>query len=124
MPSLISIQNLSYAYPALTEEADPIWVLDGVDLEVTAGEFIAIMGATGCGKTTLCLALNGLLPHATGGTIGGDVWIDNLNTKKHPVAELAQKVGLVFQEPETQLFNMTAEMEIAFGLENLGLSPT
>ncbi len=123
LPPLISIQNLSYAYPILTEEADPVWVLDGVDLEVVAGEFVAVMGATGCGKTTLCLALNGLLPHATGGTIGGDVWVNGRNSKKHPVAELAQTVGLIFQEPETQLFNMTAEMEIAFGLENLGLAP-
>jgi energy-coupling factor transporter ATP-binding protein EcfA2 len=79
------------------------------------------MGPTGGGKTTLCLALNGIVPHSTGGIIGGDVIVDGLNTKRRPVAEVARRVGLVFQEPEMQLFNMTAEMEVAFGLENLGL---
>ncbi len=96
-------------------------MLDGIDLEVASGEFVSIMGATGGGKTTLCLALNGIVPHSTGGIIGGNIIVSSLNTKRHSVAELAQHVGLVFQEPETQLFNMTVETEIAFGLENLGL---
>ncbi|MCB8942950.1 MAG: ATP-binding cassette domain-containing protein [Ardenticatenaceae bacterium] len=113
---------MSYAYPSAQPGVEPEWVLDGVDLEIAAGEFVAIMGATGGGKTTLCLALNGIVPHSTGGIIGGDVLVNGLNTKRHSVAELAQSVGLVFQEPETQLFNMTVEMEVAFGLENLGLS--
>ena len=121
MPPLIIIDNLTYAYPPAQPGAEPEWVLDGVDLEIAAGEFVAVMGATGGGKTTLCLALNGIVPHSTGGIIGGDVIVDGLNTKRQPVAELARRVGLVFQEPETQLFNMTVEMEVAFGLENLGL---
>ena len=118
---LITIDNLSYAYPPAQPSAEPEWVLDGIDLEVASGEFVAIMGATGGGKTTLCLALNGIVPHSTGGIIGGNVIVSDLNTKRCSVAELAQHVGLVFQEPETQLFNMTVETEIAFGLENLGL---
>ena len=117
----ITIDNLSYAYPPAQTETEPEWVLDGVDLEIAAGEFVAIMGATGGGKTTLCLALNGIVPHSTGGVIGGNVVVNGLNTKRQSVAELAQHVGLVFQEPETQLFNMTVESEVAFGLENLGL---
>ena len=124
MSPLICIENLSYAYPQLTAEADLIWVLDGVNLTIQKGEFIAIMGVTGGGKSTLCLALNGIVPHSTGGTIGGDVWIRGVNTKKQTVANLSQTVGLVFQQPETQLFNMTVEAEIAFGLETLGLPPT
>jgi energy-coupling factor transporter ATP-binding protein EcfA2 len=81
------------------------------------------MGPTGAGKSTLCLALNGIVPHSTGGVIKGEVLVEGLNTKRHPVARLAQSVGLVFQEPETQLFNMSVEAEVAFGLENLGLPP-
>lgn len=123
MPPIIALHNFSYAYPTYSPTAKPVWVLDGVDLTVQAGEFVAIMGPTGVGKTTLCLALNGIVPHSTGGTIGGEVWINGRNSRHHPVAELAQTVGLVFQEPETQLFNMTVEAEVAFGLETLGLPP-
>lgn len=124
LPPIIALQNFSYAYPAVPPTvARPVWVLDGVDLTVQAGEFVAIMGPTGVGKTTLCLALNGIVPHSTGGIIGGEVWINGRNSKRHPVAELAQTVGLVFQEPETQLFNMTVEAEVAFGLETVGLAP-
>lgn len=123
MPPIIALHNFSYAYPTYSPTAKPVWVLDGVDLTVRAGEFVAIMGPTGVGKTTLCLALNGIVPHSTGGTIGGEVWINGRNSRHHPVAELAQTVGLVFQEPETQLFNMTVEAEVAFGLETLGLPP-
>ncbi|MCB9433592.1 MAG: ATP-binding cassette domain-containing protein [Ardenticatenaceae bacterium] len=123
MPPILALHNFSYAYPTHSPTAEPVWVLDGVDLAVQAGEFVAIMGPTGVGKTTLCLALNGIVPHSTGGTIGGEVWINGRNSRHHPVAELAQTVGLVFQEPETQLFNMTVEAEVAFGLETLGLPP-
>jgi len=124
LPPLITIDNLTYAYPPAQPGAEPEWILNGIDLEIAAGEFVAVMGPTGGGKTTLCLALNGIVPHSTGGIIGGDVIVDGLNTKRQPVAEVARRVGLVFQEPETQLFNMTVEMEVAFGLENLGLPRT
>ncbi|MCB8960035.1 MAG: ATP-binding cassette domain-containing protein [Ardenticatenales bacterium] len=123
MAPLISVENLSYAYPGDSADDDPVWVLDGVDLRLEPGEFVAVMGATGGGKTTLCLALNGIVPQSTGGVIGGQVLVNGQNTKQTPVAELAQTVGLVFQNAETQLFNVTVEAEIAFGLETLGLPP-
>lgn len=79
------------------------------------------MGPTGVGKTTLCLALNGIVPHSTGGIFKGDVWVKDVNTKRTDVALLASMVGLVFQDPESQFFNVTVEDEVAFGPESLGL---
>ena len=122
-PPIVRVSDLHYAYPSPIANASAEWILRGVDLAIARGEFVALMGPTGVGKTTLCLALNGIVPQSTGGRIRGDVWVEGLNTKRTPVPQLAQRVGMVFQEPETQLFNMTVEVEIAFGLENLGLPP-
>ncbi len=122
MAKIIEIRELfGYAYPPLTPEEEETWVLRDVNLEVEAGEFVSIMGPTGVGKTTLCLALNGIVPQLTGGVVRGDVIVDGMNTKKQPIPRLAQRVGIVFQEPETQLFNMTVEADVAYGLETLGL---
>ena len=117
----IRIEDLHYAYPPTVPGGAPVPALRGLDLTVEPGEFVAVMGATGAGKTTLCLALNGLVPQSTGGTFRGDVWVAGRNTKAHPVAALATEVGLVFQDAESQLFNMTVEDEVAFGPESLGL---
>lgn len=122
MSAIVSISNLGYAYPSLKPDEQPVWVLRDVSLEIQEGEFVAIMGATGAGKTTLCLALNGIVPQSTGGTIRGRVLVDGQDTKRTPVPELARRVGLVFQDPETQFFNMSVEAEIAFGLETLGVA--
>ncbi len=120
MPEII-IRDLRYSYPSLQPGGEPIPVLTGVDLQIERGEFLSIMGSTGAGKTTLCLALNGIVPHSTGGRFGGDVIVAGLNTREHPVALLASQVGVVFQDAESQLFNMTVEDEVAFGPESLGL---
>jgi len=119
----ISISDLYFSYPPLTAEGDPLPVLRGVDLEVQGGEFVSLMGPTGVGKTTLCLALNGIVPHSSGGIFRGEVWVRGLNTKRADVATLAAMVGIVFQDPESQLFNMTVEDEVAFGPESLGVDP-
>ncbi|RME44918.1 MAG: ATP-binding cassette domain-containing protein [Chloroflexi bacterium] len=120
-PALIRVDNLHYSYPAVIPGADPVPALRGIDLEIERGEFVAVMGPTGAGKTTLCLAISGLVPHATGGVIRGDVWVAGRNTKQCSVADLATQIGLVFQDSESQLFNMSVEQEVAFGPENLGL---
>jgi energy-coupling factor transporter ATP-binding protein EcfA2 len=120
-PPSIYIENLYYSYPTFATQLSSAPILRGIDLALGAGECLALMGPTGAGKTTLCLALNGLVPQSTGGTFGGDVWVAGLNTKTHPVAELATQVGLIFQDSESQLFNMTVEEEVAFGPESLGL---
>lgn len=119
--AVIEVDDLHYAYPPLTEGGEPIPVLKGVSLRVERGEFLSIMGPTGAGKTTLCLAMNGIVPQSTGGTIRGNVVVLGQNTKRTPVPELAAHVGVVFQDGESQLFNMTVEDEIAFGPETLGL---
>ena len=121
MPPDILIQNLFYAYPPAREGADPASVLRGVSFEVGRGEFVALLGRVGAGKTTLCMALNGLVPHATGGIFRGDVFILGQNSKTRAIADLARTVGLVFQDPESQLTQMRVEDEVAFGPENLGV---
>jgi energy-coupling factor transporter ATP-binding protein EcfA2 len=79
------------------------------------------MGASDAGKTTLSLLLAGLAPHLTGGTLEGRVVVAGYDTRHHAPPSLAGAVGLLFQEPEAQLFNPTVEAEVAWGLENLGL---
>ncbi len=117
------MENLHYAYPPLTPGGEPVPVLKGVDLRVRKGEFLALMGPTGAGKTTFCLTLNGILPHLKGGSFEGKVVVAGMDTREHGPGQMSRQVGLVFQDPESQLFNMTVEDEVAFGLESLGLSP-
>jgi energy-coupling factor transporter ATP-binding protein EcfA2 len=97
------------------------WALDGVSLDVEKGEFVTILGANGSGKSTICLMSNGLVPHALPGDLEGTAEVFGLDVRSHPVAELATKVGIVFQEPESQLFCMSVEEEVAFGPENLAV---
>jgi energy-coupling factor transporter ATP-binding protein EcfA2 len=119
----IQISELYYSYPPLVAGRQPVPVLKGLDLHVDSGEFVAIMGPTGVGKTTLCLSLNGIIPRSVGGIFRGDVWVGGTNTKQTDVATLAAMVGIVFQDPESQFFNMTVEDEVAFGPESLGVEP-
>jgi len=119
--SAILIRDLHYAYPPPLHGSAPVSVLRGVNLAIGRGEFVAVLGRVGAGKSTLCMALNGLAPHATGGIFRGDVTILGRNTKQHAIADLASSVGLVFQDPEMQLTQMRVEDEIAFGPENLAV---
>jgi energy-coupling factor transporter ATP-binding protein EcfA2 len=121
MRDSILVEGLSFAYPPLSPDAPAPWVLDGLDLRVSQGEWLAVMGASDVGKTTLCLLLAGLAPHFTAGTMEGHVVVAGRDILQHPPPALAGTVGLLFQEPEAQLFNPTVEAEVAWGLENLGL---
>lgn len=123
MSAIVRVRNFGFAYPVIEPGGEAPWVLDRVDLDIERGEFLSVMGPTGAGKTTLCLALIGIVPQSTGGLIRGEVRVDGFDTKSEPVASLAGRVGLVFQDPETQLINMNVEAEIAFGLENKGVAP-
>ena len=96
-------------------------MLDNISLSIPQGAFIGLVGPSGCGKTTLARCLNGLIPHFHPGELEGTVIVQGLNSQDHHAHELAQKVGLVFQNPENQLVAPTVERELAFGPENLGV---
>ncbi len=105
---VILLQDVTFAYPPVLLDGEPLRVLRGVTLEVPAGQFVGVIGPNGVGKTTLLLILAGLAPRLTGGWLSG-------------VVQVRGRVGMVFQEPEGQLFNPTVEAEVAWGMENLGL---
>ena len=121
MTTAIDITGLRFAYPPPSPDGDPVLALHGVDLQVHAGEFVALMGAAGAGKSTLCYALNGAIPHAIDGESEGQVIVCGFDTRATPMAQVAMQVGLVFENAEAQLFNRTVADEVAFGLEAMGL---
>ena len=116
---MIEINNVTFTYAEGKKPA-----LNDVSLSINDSEFILIAGPSGCGKSTLCRCINGLVPSFYGGKISGSVTVQNINTLHTPTKEMAKTVGMVFQDPENQLMATDVEREIAFGLENLGLSKT
>ena len=114
----LEAEALRYAY----RNQDDSWVINDIDLGVRRDEYLLICGASGSGKSTLCRTFNGLIPHFYGGKVDGDVRVSGKTTLNQSVGELFMHVGMVFQNPETQLFNHTAAREIAYGLESLGVS--
>lgn len=115
---IIRIENLSYKYPIGKKE-----VLKNINLTIKQGQFYAIIGKNGCGKTTLCNAIRGFIPHFHNGDISGEVFIKDKPVSKSTIGELSLDVGFVFQNPFTQISGIknTVFEEIAFGLENLGV---
>jgi energy-coupling factor transporter ATP-binding protein EcfA2 len=113
---IIHIENLSYTYPSATK------ALTDVSLDVYPGEYLAVVGANGAGKTTLCMFLNGVIPHVVGGRLSGSVQVCGMDTFEHHVYDIAQNVGLVLQDPESQLFSADVRSEIAFAAENRGIA--
>jgi len=119
--SAIQVENLHVAYPAPLPHLSQIDALKGIDLCVQAGECVALLGAVGAGKTTLCLALSGAIPQAVDCTMKGRVTVGGQDTRATPMAELALTVGLVPENAAAYLFTATVADEVAFGLESLGL---
>lgn len=111
MEPIITIKNLNFSYP------DGHRALIDVNLEIKKGEIFGIIGPTGAGKSTLLQHLNGILKG------DGDVLVDNIKIEKKSEKTIREKVGIVFQNPDDQLFCPTVYEDIAFGLFNLGLKP-
>lgn len=114
--TMIRIEELSVRYGALS-------ALQDVHLEIPRGQCLGITGPSGCGKTTLARVLTGMIPHAIKAHVVGRVEVAGMDVATHSVAEMARKVGLVFQNPACQLFHLRVEEEVAFGLRNMGLLP-
>jgi energy-coupling factor transporter ATP-binding protein EcfA2 len=113
--AVIETKGLTYTYPGGSKQS-----ITDVSIKIEKGEFALITGPSGCGKTTLCRCFNGLIPHFYQGEMKGETTVAGMNISEHPIYELARHVGLVFQNPENQLFALSVEKDVAFGLENLG----
>jgi energy-coupling factor transporter ATPase len=114
--AIIETKNLTYTYPGAVKPS-----IEDVSIKVQKGEFVLITGPSGCGKTTLCRCFNGLVPHFYQGEMKGEITVAGEDVLKHHTYEMAEHVGLVFQNPENQLFALSVEKDVAFGLENLGI---
>ena len=97
--------------------------LRDVTLRIEEGELCLVAGRTGAGKSTLLRAINGLVPHFTGGTLHGTVTVDDRDTRTHPPRDLAHVVGVVGQDPLAGFVTDTVEEELAYGMEQLALPP-
>src|SRR3990172_4434501 len=117
MQNIISLQNISFKYKNSDKKA-----LDNISLDVEKGKLYVIMGPSRAGKSTLCLAMNGLVPKLIKGEFQGNVLLSGKNVSEHQVNELTPVIGQVFQDFESQLFSTNVELEVAFGPENLGFS--
>lgn len=111
---MIKVENVSFCY-----EAGEGAVLRAVSLEVGRGQYVALVGPNGCGKSTLAKHMNGLLSPTE-----GNVWVDGMNTRdRRALREIRRRVGMIFQNPDNQIVGMTVEEDVAFGPENLSLAP-
>lgn len=115
---MISLDHVSYTYPGA-----PRPVLQDLSLQIPAGQLCAVVGATEAGKSTLCYVLSGYIPHFFHGNLKGRIEVSGHLVPETPLAELVSEIGLVFQDPFSQITGgrLTVRGEVAFGLENLGL---
>lgn len=112
----IEFKDVSFKY-----EGSETFALEDINLKIAAGEIVLITGPAGSGKTTLCSCINGLVPHYHAGHLSGQVLVRSNNTQKARIGSLASLVGMVFQDPESQLVTASVADEVAFGPENLGV---
>jgi len=110
----VEISDLYFKYQDGNEN-----ILNGINLKIESGKVTSILGLSGCGKSTLCYCICGIVPHIYHGEIKGDVLLYGKPVSGMLPGKIATITGIVFQDPDTQLFSPTVEDEIAFGPENL-----
>ncbi|MBO7289154.1 MAG: ATP-binding cassette domain-containing protein, partial [Clostridia bacterium] len=114
---LIEVKNLSYFYEA--EEGTPEKILDNINLKIEDGEFVAVLGHNGSGKSTFAKHLNAILQPTD-----GYIYIDGVSTSNDEMLwNIRSKVGMVFQNPDNQIVASVVEEDVAFAPENLGVKP-
>ena len=112
---MIRVQDVKFRY----DPEQPTYAVDGVSLNVRRGEFVAVLGANGCGKSTLAKHFNAILLPET-----GTVLVENMDTRgEDHLYDIRQKVGMVFQNPDNQIVATIVEEDVAFAPENLGVPP-
>ncbi|MGL1930870.1 MAG: energy-coupling factor ABC transporter ATP-binding protein [Desulfotalea sp.] len=116
---VLEISHLTFTYPTATKPS-----LKDLSFTVASGELVAVIGANNSGKSSLCYALTGVIPHFYGGVFAGSVLVDGIDTADWTISDFSQIIGLVMQVPTNQLSGIryTVFEEVAFGLENLGVS--
>lgn len=114
---------VEFSHVTITYSDSPVPTLVDVNLAIGEGELALVVGQTGSGKTTLLRAINGLVPHFTGGTLAGRVTVAGRDTSRHHPRDLADVVGVVPQDPLSSFVTDTVEEELAYGMECLGISP-
>ena len=114
--NIIEIEDLTYTYPGAETP-----ILDHVNLQVEKGDFLAVVGNNGCGKSTLCKTLNGLIPHFITGEFSGRVLVDGVNTLEADVGALAKKAGYVYQDFENQIVRPTVLDDASYACLNYAM---
>lgn len=116
MTTTLEARNVTF-----THKGNSVPALSDFSISVNPGEFVLVMGPSGAGKSTFCQTLNGLVPHLVKGRLRGSVHVGDQETTAFTVAQLAERVGLVFQDFEAQLFSTNVRLEVAFAAENLAI---
>lgn len=113
---MIKIRDLSFTYPSQNQPN-----LKNITLDIEKGDFLAVIGNNGCGKSTLCKILNGLIPHFFNGEFRGDVEVCGLNTKEYNIGDLANKIGYVYQDFENQIVRPTVIDDASYACLNYAM---
>lgn len=113
---LIEVRDMCFSFPGREKP-----LLKGINLSVSKGEVLAVVGLSGSGKSTLCYCMSGIIPLIKKGTLEGEVLIKDVPASKMTIPQISKSLGIVFQNPDNQLFSPTVEDEIAFGPENFAL---